>query len=28
MAVLACLKENRVKLRPVCTKFLQDKHQL
>ena len=28
MAVLACLKENRARLRPVCTKFLQEKHQL
>jgi len=28
MAVLACLKDNRAKLRPVCTKFLQEKGQL
>ncbi len=28
MAVLACLKQNRAKLRPVCVKFLQDKGQL
>lgn len=28
MAVLACLKDNRTKLRPACTKMLQDKGQL
>ena len=28
MAVLACLKDNRAKLRPGCTKFLQEKGQL
>ena len=28
MAILACLKQNRAKLRPVCTKLLQDKGQL
>ena len=27
-AVLACLKQNRAKLRPVCVKFLQEKGQL
>ena len=28
MAILACLKQNRAKLRPVCLKFLQEKGQL
>jgi hypothetical protein len=28
MAVLACLKQNRAKLRAVCVKFLQEKGQL
>ena len=27
-AVLACLKQNRAKLRAVCVKFLQEKGQL
>ncbi len=27
-AVLACLKQNRARLRPVCVKFLQEKGQL
>ena len=27
-AVLACLKQNRAKLRPGCVKFLQEKGQL
>ena len=28
MAILACLKQNREKLRPVCLKYLQEKGQL
>jgi len=28
MAVLACLKQNQAKLRPACTKMLQEKGQL
>jgi hypothetical protein len=28
MAILACLKQNRDKLRPVCLKYLQEKGQL
>lgn len=28
MAILACLKQNRAKLRPVCLKYLQEKGQL
>jgi hypothetical protein len=28
MAVLACLKQNRAKLRPACLKHLQEKGQL
>jgi hypothetical protein len=27
MAVLACLKQNRARLRPACTKILQEKGQ-
>jgi hypothetical protein len=28
MAILACLKQNREKLRPACLKYLQEKGQL
>lgn len=28
MAILACLKQNRAKLRPACVKLLQEKGQL
>jgi len=28
MAILACLKTNRAKLRPACLKYLQEKGQL
>ena len=28
MAILACLRQNRAKLRPACLKFLQEKGQL
>ena len=28
MAILACLKQNRAKLRPACLKYLQEKGQL
>lgn len=28
MAILACLKTNRAKLRPVCLKFLREQGQL